>query len=431
MGEAIGVILGVFDQEHTKETTPMALSESVLSDLLDAFRAGEGVDLIRDAVQLVLQELIEVEATEQIGAARYERTESRVTERNGSRPRLLTTQAGDIGLRIPKLRKGSFFPSILEPRRRIDQALYAVVMEAYVNGVSTRSVDELVDALGAASGIKKSEVSRICAGLDDVVEAFRTRRLDHIEFPYLYLDATYLHVRNGTGQVTSMAVIIATGITATGEREVLGVDVGDSEDEAFWRSFLRALKSRGLGGVRLVISDQHAGLVAALRRAFQGASHQRCRVHFARNLLALVPKSHQDMVAAVFRTIFAQPDLATVAATWDQVRDQLADRFPKIGILMDDARTEVLAFSTFPRGHWAKIWSTNPLERLNKEVKRRARVVGIFPNEASVIRLVGAVLADVHDEWQAGDRRYLSEGSMAILYPERDTDHVAELTPGD
>jgi putative transposase len=183
--------------------------------------------------------------------------------------------------------------------------------------------------------------------------------------------------------------------------------------------------------VRLVISDQHAGLVAALRRAFQGAGHQRCRVHFARNLLALVPKSHQDIVAAVFRTIFAQPDPATVAATWDQVRDQLAGRFPKIGVLTDDARAEVLAFSAFPRAHWAKIWSTNPLERLNKEVKRRSRVVGIFPNDAAVIRLVGAVLADVHDEWQAGDRRYLSEGSMALLYPERDTDHVAELTPGD
>jgi transposase-like protein len=304
-------------------------------------------------------------------------------------------------------------------------------MEAYVNGVSTRSVDDLVAALGVESGISKSEVSRICAGLDEVVGAFRTRRLDHIEFPYVYLDATYLHVRNQTGQVTSMAVVIATGITATGEREVLGVDVGDSEDEVFWRGFLKSLRQRGLGGVRLVISDQHAGLVAALRRAFQGAGHQRCRVHFARNLLALVPKSHQDMVAAVFRTIFAQPDAATVAATWDQVRDQLGDPFPKIAVLMDDAKAEVLAFTSFPRAHWVKVWSTNPLERLNKEVKRRARVVGIFPNEASVIRLVGAVLADTHDEWQAGDRRYLSEGSMAKLYPERDTHDIAELNPGD
>jgi putative transposase len=409
----------------------MALSQSVLSELLDAFRAGEGVDLIRDAVRVVLQELIELEATEEIGAGRYERSETRLTDRNGSRPRLLATQAGDVELRIPKLRKGSFFPSILEPRRRIDQALYAVVMEAYVQGVSTRSVDDLVGALGVDSGIKRSEVSRICAGLDELVGAFRTRRLDHVEFPYVYLDATYLHIRNSAGQVASMAVVLATGITATGEREVLGVDVGDSEDEAFWRGFLRTLKSRGLSAVRLVISDQHAGLVAALRRIFQGVAHQRCRVHFARNLLALVPKSHQDMVAAVFRTIFAQPDPDTVASTWDQIRDQLADRFPKIGPLMDEAKTEVLAFAAFPRAHWSKVWSTNPLERLNKEVKRRARVVGIFPNEASVIRLVGAVLADIHDEWQAGDRRYLSEGSMALLYPERDTRSVAELTPGD
>jgi putative transposase len=409
----------------------MALSESVLSELLDAFRAGEGVDLVRDAVRLVLQELIEVEAAEQIGAGRYERSESRVTERNGSRPRLVATQGGDVELRLPKLRKGSFFPSILEPRRRIDQALYAVVMEAYVNGVSTRAVDDLVVALGVESGISKSQVSRICAGLDDVVDAFRARRLDHVEFPYVYLDATYLHVRNQASQVASMAVVIATGITATGEREVLGLDVGDSEDEVFWRGFLNTLRQRGLSGVRLVISDQHAGLVAALRRVFQGAAHQRCRVHFARNLLALVPKSHQDMVAAVFRTIFAQPDPDTVAATWDQVRDQLGERFPKIATLMDDAKAEVLAFSIFPRAHWSKIWSTNPLERVNKEVKRRARVVGIFPNDASVIRLVGAVLADVHDEWQASDRRYLSEGSIALLYPERDTHPVVELNSGD
>ena len=409
----------------------MALSQSVLSELLDAFRAGEGIDLVRDAVRLVMQELIEVEAVERIGAGRYERSDARITERNGARPHLLATQAGDIELKIPKLRKGSFFPSILEPRRRIDQALYAVVMESYVNGVSTRAVDDLVAALGVDSGISKSEVSRICSGLDDIVGAFRTRRLDHIEFPYVYLDATYLHVRNATSQVTSMAVIVATGITAEGSREVLGLDVGDSEDEVFWRGFLRSLRSRGLAGVRLVISDQHAGLVAALKRSFQGSAHQRCRVHFARNLLALVPKSHQDMVAAVFRTIFAQPDPDTVAATWDQVRDQLDSRFPKIATLMDSAKTEVLAFTGFPRSHWVKIWSTNPLERINKEIKRRSRVVGIFPNEASVIRLVGAVLADMHDEWQAGDRRYLSDTSMAELYPTRDNGVVAELEPGD
>jgi transposase-like protein len=414
----------------------MALPQSAVSELLEAFRAGDGVDLIRESVQLVLQELIEAEATEKIGAGRYERTESRTTDRNGSRERALTTKAGDLELRIPKLRKGSFFPSILEPRRRIDQALYAVVMEAYVHGVSTRSVDDLVEALGGASGISKSEVSRICGGLDEIVGAFRTRRLDHVEFPYVYLDATYLHVRaaaagGAPGQVTSMAVVVATGIAADGSREILGLDVGDSEDEVFWRGFLTSLKQRGLGGVRLVISDQHAGLVKALRRCFQGVGHQRCRVHFARNLLGHVPKGHQPMVAAVFRTIFAQPDAKTVEATWDEVRDQLAARFPKIGPLMDQAKAEVLAFTAYPRAHWTKIWSTNPLERVNKEIKRRARVVGIFPNPAAVIRLVGAVLADMHDEWQAGDHRYLSETSMALLFPDSDTGAIAAIESGE
>jgi putative transposase len=408
----------------------MVLSESAVSELLDVLRTGQAVDLIRESVRMVLQELIETEAADVIGAARYERTDARTNERNGSRPRMFSTQAGDIDLRIPKLRKGSFFPLILEPRRRIDQALYAVVMEAYVAGVSTRSVDDLVTALGIDSGISKSEVSRICAGLDEVVTAFRSRRLDHTEFPYVYLDATYLHVRNATAQVVSMAVVVATGITADGGREVLGLDVGDSEDEVFWRGFLTALKRRGLAGIRLVISDQHAGLVAAMKRSFQGTAHQRCRVHFARNLLAHVPKTHIDMVAAVFRTVFAQPDPKAVAATWDEVRDQLAGRFPKIGTLMDNAKVEVLAFTAFPRAHWPKVWSTNPLERVNKEIKRRARVVGIFPNDAAVIRLVGAILADMHDEWQSGERRYLSEGSMAQLKPTSDTDTVAAIDSG-
>jgi putative transposase len=408
----------------------MALSQSVASELLEAFRAGEGVDLIRESVRLVMQELIETEASQQVGAGRYERTDTRVTDRNGSRPRLVATQAGDVQLRIPKLRKGSFFPAILQPRRRIDQALYAVVMEAYVNGVSTRAVDDLVAALGVESGISKSEVSRICTGLDEQVEAFRSRPLHHTAFPYVFLDATYLHVRR-TGQVTSMAVVVATGVTATGGREVLGCDVGDSEDEVFWRGFLRTLKQRGLAGVQLVISDQHAGLVAALGRVFQGAAHQRCRVHFVRNLLGLVPKSHKDMVAAVFRTIFAQSTAEAVAATWDTVQDQLAANFPKIGPLMDEAKAEVLAFTAFPRSHWAKIWSTNPLERVNKEIKRRARVVGIFPNEPAVIRLVGAVLADIHDEWQVSDRRYLSEASMAKINPTSHTELIAALPTGE
>jgi len=402
----------------------MTLPQSAVSDLLDALRAGEGVDLVRESVRMVLQELIETEAAQVIGAGRYERTPERTTERNGSRPKLLTTKGGDVSVAIPKLRQGSYFPSILEPRRRIDQALYAVVMEAYVHGVSTRSVDDLVVALGG-TGISKSEVSRICAGLDESVGAFRTRRLDHAAFPYVYLDATYLHVRTEAAMVVSKAVVIATGVTEHGRREVLGLDVGDSEDEVFWRAFLAGLKKRGLSGVQLVISDQHAGLVAALTRVFQGSSHQRCRVHFIRNVLAHVPKAETEMVAAVFRTIFAQPDLASMARQWDKVRDDLAARYPKTGPLMDGAKSEVLAFAAFPREHWRKIWSTNPLERLNKEIKRRSRVVGIFPNEAAVIRLIGAVLADTHDEWQVDDRRYLSEASMAKLYPSSDTGTVA------
>ena len=409
----------------------MTLSDSATAQLWETFRAGGGAGLIRDAVELVLQELIEAEAAEAIGAGRYERSEHRRTERNGHRGRLLATQAGDVELKIPKLRKGSFFPSMLEPRRRIDRALWAVVIEAYVAGVSTRSVDDLVAALGAESGISRSEVSRICAGLDESVEAFRSWRLDHIEFPYVYLDATYLNVRNSVAQPASMATVVATGITADGNRKVLGCDVGDSESEGFWQQFLSSLRDRGLTGVRLVISDAHRGLGAAADRWFQGAARQRCRVHFIRNLLAVVPRSHQHMAAAVFRTIFAQPDAAAVTEAWDQVADQLAASFAKIGPLMAGAKAEVLAFAAFPRAHWQKIWSTNPLERINKEIKRRSRVVGIFPNEASAIRLVGAILADLHDEWQATDRRYLSEDSMSLLYPQRDNLTTAELTAGN
>ncbi|WP_286966287.1 MULTISPECIES: IS256 family transposase [Arsenicicoccus] len=407
----------------------MALSDSAVSELFEVFRTGEGTDFIRECVRVAMQELIETEASAAVGAGRYERAETRRTERNGSRPRLLTTHAGDVQLAIPKLRAGSFFPSILEPRRRVDQALYAVVMEAYVHGVSTRSVDDLVVALGG-SGISKSEVSRICAGLDETVGAFRTRRLDHVEFPYVYLDATYLHVRTEQAMVVSKAVVVATGVTSEGRREILGLDVGDSEDEVFWRAFLTGLKKRGLAGVKLVISDQHAGLTAAIARALQGSSHQRCRVHFIRNVLAHVAKGEREMVAAVFRTIFAQPSLTPMAAQWDKVCDDLAARYPKIGPLMDAAKTEVLAFAAFPREHWRKIWSTNPLERLNKEIKRRSRVVGIFPNEAAVIRLIGAVLADTHDEWATDERRYLSEESIVKIGTIDNTETVA-LTEGD
>jgi putative transposase len=407
---------------HTKEITPMALSESAVSALLDAFRVGEGTDLVRELAQWALQQLIDAEASETIGAGRYERTDSRLTQRNGTRAKVLSTKAGDLALAIPKLRKGSFFPELLEPRRRIDQALYAVVMEAYVNGVSTRSVDDLVAAMGVDTGISKSEVSRICAGLDERVEAFRGRTLGHVAFPYVYLDATYINVRDDAlGQVVSRAVVIATGITAEGSREILGVDIGDSEDETFWTRFLRSLKDRGLGGVRLVISDAHAGLKASIRKCFNGASWQRCRVHYVRNLLAVVPKAHQEMVAAAFRSIFALTTGTDVTTRWDEVTDTLADRFPKAAESMRDARTDVLAFTPFPRSHWRKIWSNNPLERLNKEVKRRSNVVGIFPNDRAAIRLIGAVLADQHDEWAIA-RRYLSETSMAELTTPRDTD---------
>ena len=406
----------------------MALPDSALSELLDALRVGDGTDLVRELAQWTLQALIDTEAAERIGAGRYERTDDRVTHRNGTRPRTLSTKAGDLQIGIPKLRAGSYLPSLLEPRRRIDQALYAVVMEAYVNGVSTRSVDDLVAALGVDSGISKSEVSRICAGLDERVDAFRNRTLGHIAFPYVYLDATYLNVRDDAlGQVVSRAVVVATGITAEGGREVLGVDIGDSEDETFWTRFLRSLKARGLNGVRLVISDAHAGLKASIRKSFQGASWQRCKVHYVRNLLAVVPKGSQEMVSAVFRSIFTLTTPGEVCARWDEVTDTLADRFPKAAESMRNARTDVLAFTAFPAAHWRKIWSNNPLERLNKEIKRRSNVVGIFPNDPAVIRLIGAVLADQHDEWQVA-RRYLSDTSMTELASSTPVD-VASTAP--
>ena len=411
----------------------MALDEFALSELVVALRTRDGgVDLVRELAQWLAQELIEAEATGAIGAGLYERSDARVTERNGHRSRTLTTKAGDLELAIPKLRKGSSFPSILEPRRRIDQALYAVVMEAYVSGVSTRSVDALVQSMGAAAGISKSEVSRICAGLDERVNAFRNRTLGHTEFPYVYLDAIYVHVRDDAlGQVVSRAIVVATGVTAQGGREVLGVDVGDSEAETFWTAFLRSLKQRGLSGVRLVISDAHEGLRAAIRKTLQGSTWQRCRVHYVRNLLAPVPKAHQEMVAAAFRSIFALTTPADVAARWDEVTVMLADRFPKAASLMASAKPDVLAFTSFPKAHWRQVWSNNPLERLNKEIRRRTAVVGIFPNDAAVIRLVGAVLADQHDEWVIA-RRYFSEASMIKLYT-RDTADVAtvELEPGN
>jgi putative transposase len=382
--------------------------------LLETLRSGGDVDLIRTSVELVLQALIEAEATGVIGAAPHERSDERTNYRNGHRPRLLSTKAGDIELKIPKLRQGSFFPQILERRRRIDRALYAVVMEAYVHGVSTRKVDDLVEALGASSGISKSEVSRSCAELDKEMEAFRTRRLDHVSFPYLYCDATYVKGRV-RGRVVSRAVVVVTGVAEDGNREVLGVDVGDSEDGTFWTAFLRGLRERGLSGVRLVISDHHLGLKEAIGKVFIGASWQRCRVHFLRNALSSVPKAKTQMVAAAIRTIFAQPDAAHVAQQLDVVADTLSFTLGEVSTLLLEAKEDLLAFSSFPMAHWPKLWSTNPLERVNAEIKRRTNVVGIFPNDASVMRLVTAVLVEQHDEWQVAERRYLSEESMALI----------------
>lgn len=404
----------------------MALSQSALSELLDAVRAGGGEDVVRDALRFVLQELIEVEAAQAIGAGRYERTETRTTHRNGSRARLLSTKVGDVELRIPKLRAGSFFPALLEPRRRIDRALWAVVMEAYVHGVSTRKVDDLVHALGIDAGISKSEVSRICADLDRVVATFRERRLDHVAFPYVFLDATYVKAHDGAS-VVSKAIVVATGVTTKGDREVLGCAVGDSEDGAFWTAFLRSLRARGLGGVRLVISDAHEGLKGAIAAVLLGAAWQRCRVHFLRNVLARIPKGSGQMVLAAIRTIWAQPDAAAVRAQLDEVAAKLEPRFPAVAAMLLEAKTDLTAFAAFPVSHWPKIWSTNPLERVNKEIKRRTDVVGIFPNEAAITRLAGAVLLEIHDEWAVADRRYLAEGSMALLERTADNGTMKEV----
>lgn len=407
----------------------MALSQSDLTKLLESLRAADSVEMIRLALQRILQELIEAEATTVIGAAPYQHTPQRTTHRNGHRDRLLTSTAGDLELQIPKLRSGSFFPSLLERRRRVDRALFAVIMEAYVHGVSTRSVDDLVKALGADSGISKSEVSRICAGLDEETIAFRTRPLDHTAFPYVFLDATYCKVRINH-QIVSQAVVIATGITTDGHREVLGLAVGDSEDKAFWTEFLRSLRARGLSGVRLVISDAHTGLVAATRTVMLGAAWQRCRVHFMRNVLAKIPRGSGEMVAATIRTIFAQTSNQAVTSQLHTVADMLGRQFPQVKDMLLNAADDITAFAVFPVGHWKKIWSTNPLERLNREVKRRADVVQVFPNPAALERLAGAVLVELHDEWQVTDRRYLSESSMAELRAATLDTAPAELTTG-
>jgi transposase-like protein len=385
-------------------------------ELREALRKGEeaGEDWLQEVVRHTVQALMEVEVSAQIGAERYERSAERNTQRNGYRSREWDTRVGTLELQIPKLRQGSYYPSWLEPRRRAEQALVSVVAEAYVQGVSTRKVEALVQALGIA-GISKSEVSRLAASLDDQVAAFRTRRLA-AGYPYVWVDARYEHVREN-GRVVSMAVVVAYGVRTDGVREVLGLDVGLSEDVALWRSFFQSLVGRGLTGVQLVISDAHAGLKQAIREVFVGAAWQRCRVHFMRNLLARVPKTAQAMVAAAVRPLFAQPDRTTAQRQLRDVCQTLRARFPQAVARLEDAEEEILTCYDFPLEHRRQIYSTNPLERLNKELKRRSAVVGIFPNRAAVIRLLGALLAEQNDEWLVG-RHYFSETSMhKLLHP--------------
>ncbi len=394
----------------------MANHESAFS-ALGASMSASDADLASAFVEIMtnaVQEVIEAQLSVFIGAEPGERTDTRTNQRNGHRPKVVSTPAGDLELKIPKLRHGSFFPELLEPRRRIDKALWAVIMTAYITGTSTRKVDDLVKALGCDSGISKSTVSRICKQIDDDVAVLRNRRLDHQPFVYVWLDATYVHVRDG-GAVVSKAVVIATGLRADGHREVLGVDVGDSENETFWTEFLRDLRERGLSGVQLVISDAHAGLKAAIRRVLQGSAWQRCRVHALRNLMSVAHHQHRQIIAALIRTIFAQPDAASASAQLRSVVDQLGSIAPGVAERLEAMETDLLAYAAFPAAHWSKIWSNNPIERLNRELKRRTDVVQIFPNPESVIRLVGALLVEMNDEMIAADRRYIAEASVAAL----------------
>jgi transposase-like protein len=383
-------------------------------------------DFLREAVRLLSEALMEVEVSQQTGAERYARSQARTTSRNGYRERTWNTRVGDIALRIPKLREGSYFPSLLEPRRRAERALLAVVQQAYIQGVSTRKVDEQVQALGL-TGVDKSAVSRMCRALDDVVEQFRQRPLVGA-YPYLWLDALYLKVRQNH-PIVSQAAVIAVGVRASGAREVLGFAGGASEEEAFWREFLRSLVGRGLQGVQLVVSDAHEGLKSALASVFTGASWQRCRVHFLRNLLARVPQQDKAIVAATVRTIFAQPDRHAAGEKLREVARVLQTRWPAAAQLLLAAEDDILAYMAFPREHWTRLYSTNVLERLTREVKRRTDVVAIFPDAPAAARLVGAVLLELDDEW-AVERRYFSQESMPkLLAPETLVAPAASAVP--
>jgi transposase-like protein len=372
---------------------------------------GDENDLLREMVAEFAQRLMAAEVDAVVGAGWGEHSTERVNHRNGYRDRRWDTRVGTIDLAIPKLRQGSYFPDwLLDPRRRAEKAMVAVVAECYVRGVSTRRVDGLVKTLGIES-LSKSQVSRMAAELDAVVEEFRNRPLDAGPYTYVWLDALTQKVREG-GRVINVATVIATGVNADGHREVLGLDVITTEDGAGWLAFLRGLVARGLSGTALVISDAHPGLVDAIASTLVGAVWQRCRTHYMRNLLCKVPKSAQAMVATLVRTIFEQPDAASVWAQHARVVAQLDERFPDAAAHLADAAADVLAFTAFPKEHWRQIWSNNPQERLNKEVRRRTDVVGIFPNRAAVVRLIGAVLAEQHDEWAVA-RRYMAAEGLA------------------
>jgi putative transposase len=368
-------------------------------------------DLLREMIGFAAHRLMELEVEGLAGAAYGEKSAERFVQRNGYRDRSWETRAGTVELRIPKLRKGSYFPGFLEPRRMAEKALTAVVQEAYVQGVSTRSVDDLVQAMGM-SGISKSQVSRLCGEIDEKVKAFLQRPIEG-DWPYLWIDATYVKVRQN-GRIVSVAVIVAVGVNGDGRREILGLDVGPSEAETFWTGFLRKLARRGLRGVKLVISDAHEGIKATVAKVLN-ATWQRCRVHFMRNVLAHAGRQGRRVVSAFIATAFAQDDAAAARAQWRKIADQLRPKLPKLAAYLDEAEADVLAYMTFPIQHRAKLHSTNPIERLNGEIKRRTDVVGIFPNEDAIVRLVGAILLEQNDEWAVQRARYMTLETITTL----------------
>jgi putative transposase len=398
-----------FGLRHLTLTPETTMTDERMA-LIELIEKGADADLIRDMLAFAAERLMNLEVEALTGAPAGVRSPDRLTHRNGYRERAWDTRAGRIDLAIPKLRKGSYFPAFLEPRRTAEKALTAVIQEAYVHGISTRSVDDLVKAMGM-TGISKSQVSRLCEEIDERVNAFLARPIEG-EWPYLWIDATYLKTREA-GRIVSTAVILAVGVNSDGRREVLGIATGASEAEPFWTAFLRSLADRGLRGVRLVIADDHKGLRAAATRVFH-ASLQRCRVHWMRNAMAHLAPKQRPAVVAMLKTIFAQEDAEAAREQWASVADALRERCPKLVELMDRSREEVLVYMSFPREHWGQIASTNPLERLNGEIKRRADVVGIFPNDRAVIRLVGALMLEQNDEW-AVSRRYMSLESLSSL----------------